>query len=61
MFVLFKFRDYIKLNVVRRERNFMEIDAPNSPAAFSSLRRVKGPAAFPFKLNLVLKTVAAFF
>ena len=61
MFVLFKFRDYIKLNVVRRERNFMEIDAPNPPAAFSSLRRVKGPAAFPFKLNLVLKTVAAFF
>ena len=39
----------------------MEIDAPNPPAAFSSLRRVKGPAAFPFKLNLVLKTVAAFF
>ena len=61
MFVLFKFRDCTKLKVVRREQNLMEIAAPKPPAAFSRLRRVKRSVAFPFKPNLVLKTVAAFF
>ena len=49
IFVLFKYLDHTKnSNLVGNERNGMEIDAPRPPSAFS------------FKLNLVLKTVAAF-
>ena len=60
MFVLFKFRDYTKLNLVGGERNSMERDAPRLPTAFSRLRCIKRPVAFSFKLSYVLKTAAAF-
>ena len=41
--------------------SFVIYSAPRSPATFSCLQHVKRSWAFPFKLNLVLKAVAAFF
>ena len=49
MFVLFKFRDDIK------------IIAPRPTAAFLGLWHVKKNSAFSFKLNLLFKTIAALF
>ena len=61
IFVLLKFHNYTKLNLVGGERNWMERDSPSPLAAFSSLQSIKRHLTFLFKLNLVLKKVAASF
>ena len=52
MFVLFKFHNYTKLNLVGGEQSWMEIRCLQHPSTL--------PTAF-FKLNLALKMVVAFF
>ena len=64
MFVLFKIGDYA-INLILLEENEIEwiyrrLQRAIPPAAFLRLGHVKRPTC-PFKLSLVLRTVAGFF